>query len=119
MKKGLLIGAGFLLLALGAVGVFVPVLPTTPFVLLAAACFGSASPKLYRCLASTRFFGPFIENYKNKSGVPKRTKALALIFLWPLLILSMALTRKAWVIVILTLVGAAVTAHLLMIKTRR
>lgn len=117
--KVLMIGAGFLLLALGAVGVFVPVLPTTPFVLLAAACFGSASPKLYRWLARTRFFGPFIENYRQKNGVPARTKVFALFFLWPLLILSMFLTRKAWVIVLLTLVGAAVTAHILKIKTRR
>ena len=46
--KVLLIGVGFLLLGLGAVGVFIPVLPTTPFVLLAAACFGSASPKMYK-----------------------------------------------------------------------
>ena len=117
--KVLLINAGFLLLALGAVGVFVPVLPTTPFVLLAAACFGSASPKLYRWLAGTRFFGPFIENYKSKNGVPARTKAFALCFLWPLLILSMVLTGKLWVIALLTLVGAAITAHILLIKTRR
>lgn len=117
--KVLQISAGFLLLALGAVGVFVPVLPTTPFVLLAAACFGSASPKLYRWLARTRVFGPFIENYRNKNGVPARTKAFALCLLWPLLILSMFLTRKAWVIVLLALVGAAVTAHLLLIKTQR
>jgi uncharacterized membrane protein YbaN (DUF454 family) len=117
--KVLMICAGFLLLALGAVGVFVPVLPTTPFVLLAAACFGSASPKLYKWLAGTRFFGPFIENYKKKNGVPTRTKAFALCFLWPLLILSMVLTRKLWVILLLTLVGAAVTAHILLIKTRR
>jgi uncharacterized membrane protein YbaN (DUF454 family) len=117
--KVLMICAGFLLLALGAVGVFVPVLPTTPFVLLAAACFGSASPKLYKWLAGTRFFGPFIENYKQKNGVPARMKALALCFLWPLLVLSMVLTGKLWVIALLTLVGAAVSAHILLIKTRR
>ena len=117
--KVLLTCAGILFLALGAVGAFLPVLPTTPFVLLAAACFGSASPKLYHRLARTRFFGPFIENYREKKGVPMRTKALALCSLWPLLILSMVLTRKLWAILLLTLVGAAVTAHILLIKTRR
>ena len=65
--KVLLIGVGFLLLGLGAVGVFIPVLPTTPFVLLVATCFGSASPKMYKWLAETRFFGQFVENYKNKT----------------------------------------------------
>ena len=117
--KVLLIGVGFLLLGLGAVGVFIPVLPTTPFVLLAAACFGSASPKMYKWLAETRFFGQFIENYKNKTGVPMRTKVSALVFLWALMVLSMVLSRKLWVSVLLTAIASAVTAHILMIKTRR
>lgn len=117
--KVLLIAVGFLMLALGAVGAFLPVLPTTPFVLAAAACFGSASPELYRKLAATRFFGPFIENYRTGAGVPKRTKTVALISLWALLILSMILSRKLWVTALLTLIGAGVTIHLLLIKTRR
>jgi uncharacterized membrane protein YbaN (DUF454 family) len=117
--KILLIGAGFLLLALGAVGVFIPVLPTTPFVLVAAACFGSASPRLYRWLAGTRFFGHFIENYRNKTGVPIRTKAAALIFLWALLVLSMVMSRTLWVTALLLVVGAAVTAHILLIRTKK
>ena len=117
--KILLIGVGFLMLALGAVGIFIPVFPTTPFVLLAAACFGGGSPKLYNWLARTRFFGPFIENYRTKAGVPAKTKTFALCFLWPLLILSMVLSRKLWVVLLLLLVGAAVTAHILKIKTRR
>ena len=117
--KILSIGAGFLLLALGAVGVFIPVLPTTPFVLLAAACFGSASPRLYRWLSGTRFFGPFIENYKNKTGVPARSKAAALAFLWPLLILSMVMSKTPWVTALLIVIGTAVTAHILFIRTKK
>ena len=117
--KLLLTCAGFLLLALGAVGVFLTMLPTTPFVLLAAACFGSASPRLYHWLAETRYFGPFIENYRNKTGVPAPTKATALVFLWAMLLLSMALSKKLWVTALLALVGATVTAHILLLKTRR
>jgi hypothetical protein len=51
--------------------------------------------------------------------IPGRDEAFALCFLWPLLILLMILTRKLWVILLLTMVGAAVTAHILKIKTRR
>ncbi len=115
--KVLLILAGCLMLALGAIGIFVPVLPTTPFVLVAAACFSSASPKMYQWLAGT-LFGPFIENYRTGGGVPKRTKIKALICLWPLLLLSMILSGRLWVTLLLILVGAAVSTHILRIKTR-
>ena len=60
LKKYVLIACGFLLLALGAVGIVIPVVPTTPFVLLAAGCFSASSPKAYQFLLRSRFFGPYI-----------------------------------------------------------
>lgn len=118
MKALLLRAVGFLCLAVGGVGLFVPILPTTPFVLIAAGCFAASSPKLYKWLLATRHFGPFIENYRSGTGVPRRVKRDALLFLWGTLCVSAIVFRRPLVWGILCLVGAGVTAHILLLKTR-
>lgn len=118
MRGTLLIGLGMLCLVVGAVGALVPVLPTTPFVLLAAGCFGTSSPRLYGWLANTRYFGAFLENYKTGGGVPRRVKARSLVFLWGMLALSVLVTRSLPLVVFLTLVGAGVSAHILLMRTK-
>ncbi len=118
LKRQFLKGIGFLCLALGAVGIVVPVLPTTPFVILAAACFSLSSPELTARLEKNRYFGPYINHYRNKTGVPLRHKVSALIFLWAMLSVSMIVVQKFFVTVILCVVGVFVTLHLLLMKTR-
>lgn len=118
MKRILLLVAGWLLLALGAVGILVPVLPTTPFVLVAAGCFSFASPKMYALLLKSRFFGPYVENYRTKQGVPVDAKVRGIVMLWVLLLISMIAMHKLWLTALLLVVGTAVTIHLLMLKTR-
>ncbi len=118
MRGILLTALGILCLGVGAVGALVPVLPTTPFVLLAAGCFGGSSPRLYGWLARTRYFGAFLENYKSGGGVPRQVKIRSLVFLWGMLILSVILTRSLHLGIFLTLVGTAVTAHILLLKTK-
>lgn len=119
MRASLLTALGLLCLGIGAVGALIPVLPTTPFVLLAAGCFGGSSPRLYGWLAQTRSFGPFLENYKSGGGVPRRVKVRSLAFLWGMLLLSVLLTRSVHLALFLALVGMAVTAHILLIKTSK
>jgi uncharacterized membrane protein YbaN (DUF454 family) len=70
---------GWACVALGAVGVVLPVLPTTPFLLLAAACFDRSSPRFHRWLLSTKLFGPMIENWQRGRFIEKRSKRIALI----------------------------------------
>lgn len=118
MKKTLLLVAGWALLALGAVGIVIPVLPTTPFVLVAAGCFSFASPRLYAALQRNRFFGPYIENYRTKQGVPMPVKIRSLAMLWTLLAISMVSMRRLWLTALLLVIGAAVTAHVMLIRTR-
>lgn len=118
MKRMMLLVAGFALLALAAVGVLVPVLPTTPFVLLAAGCFSFASPRMYGLLLRSRIFGPYIENHRSGVGVPMVAKVRSLAMLWGLLAISMLSMRRPWLTALLLLVGAAVTAHVLLLKTR-
>ena len=119
MRGPLLTILGFLLLGVGAVGAVLPVLPTTPFVLLAAGCFGVGSPRVYGWLASTRYFGAFLTNYRDGCGVERGIKVRALVWLWGMLVLSVLLTRSVHLGIFLGLVGTAVTAHILLLPGKR
>jgi len=119
MKKLLLIIAGFTCLFLGAVGVVMPLLPTTPLVLLAAICFSSVNERFYEILRRNRIFGPFIENYRTKQGISKRHKIGSIIFLWTGLLTSMIVIRTPTIYLILTTVGICVTIHLLLLKCKK
>ena len=118
VKKTLLIVAGVVSLALGGIGVFLPLLPTTPFVLLAAGCFAGSSPAMHRWLCRSRFFGEYIENYRTNAGVSKSVKIRAILFLWAGLGLSAAAVHKPLVRIILAVVGVCVSTHLVMMKTK-
>jgi len=118
-KQVLLLLAGFISLGFGAVGVALPVLPTTPFVLLAAICFSASNEKMARWLEKSRVFGPYIENYRTKAGIPIWLKCASIAFLWTGLSISMVLTRAVWAYILLGIVGIGVTVHLLMIKTKK
>lgn len=68
---------GALALVLGILGLFLPVLPTTPFVLLAALCWARASPRFHARLHGHRLFGPILRDWENRRAVPRRAKYLA------------------------------------------
>jgi len=76
--RWLLRTAGFLFLGLGAVGVVVPGLPTTPLVLVAAACFARSSPRLHRWLLANRVFGPLIRNWQEHRSISPRARRTAI-----------------------------------------
>ena len=119
IKKLLCIVLGFICLALGAVGIVLPLLPTTPLVLLAAFCFASGNKRLEAWLIRSRLFGPFIEGYRTGQGISKRRKVVTIVYLWVGLITSMIVIRTTTIYIILSLVGTAVTAHLLIMKTKK
>jgi uncharacterized membrane protein YbaN (DUF454 family) len=120
LRNRLLVGAGGISLAVGAVGIVVPILPTTPLVLLAAACFSTGSPRLRAWLEITPYFGHYIRNYKDKVGVPLRVKAVSLTFLWSVLAISaVALSFSGWMPMLLLVVGLCVTVHILTIRTMK
>ncbi len=79
MKLWTLLGG--LCLLLGAIGVFLPLLPTTPFVLLAAACFARSSPRLHHWLLQHRLFGPMLQDWEQKHCIPCRIRNLALLMM--------------------------------------
>lgn len=116
----LLIASGTLCVALGILGIFVPVLPTTPFLLLAAFCYARSSERFHQRLLTNRWFGQHIKNYRQGRGIPLRDKILTLIVLWLTLGFTVLVAAPAWwVKLVLLAVGIGVTGHLLWIKTRK
>jgi len=120
--RALLIAAGLLCVALATAGVFLPILPTTPFLLLAAACFARSSERLYLWLHENRWFGPFLTRYRAGLGIPLLSKLMIITLLWVTLAASAFLAmpdRLWWVRLILGAVVLGVTPHLLWIPTYR
>lgn len=103
---------GFLALSFATVGLFLPVWPTTPFVLVAIGCF-SSTPRLRNKLLQIKYFREYYESYTNGTGIANKTLAISLCFLWGMLILSMFLVGEPWVILLLVGVGICVSIHIL------
>jgi uncharacterized membrane protein YbaN (DUF454 family) len=77
MRRTGFLALGCLLVALAFLGIFLPVLPTTPFLVLAAGCFARSSPRLERWLLDHRRFGPLLREWRERGAIPRRAKALA------------------------------------------
>jgi uncharacterized membrane protein YbaN (DUF454 family) len=119
--RGLLVGAGIASVGLGILGVVLPVLPTTPFLLLAAACFARSSERLHRWLHENRVFGEYLRRYRAGEGLPLSSKVTTIVILWASLAVSAYLIPPGarWVWAVLALVGTGVTVHIARIKSRR
>ncbi|MEK7667789.1 MAG: YbaN family protein [Gemmatimonadota bacterium] len=113
-----LITCGTISVALGVFGLFLPLLPTTPFLLLAAACYARSSEKLYDWLLGNRWFGQYIRNYREGKGIPLKRAAVAIALLW-LTIGYTAIVAVSlwWVRLILLAIAGGVTVHL--VRSRR
>ena len=117
--RWLLVAAGFLFFGLGVVGVFLPLLPTTPFLLLAAACFARSSERFYRWLLGNRWFGAYVRNYREGRGIPAKVKIFSVALLWVAILLSAAFAVSNLIVrIILVGIGAAVTVHIACIRPR-
>ena len=119
IRKMLLILCGFLFVGLGILGIFLPVLPTTVFFLLAAACFARSSPRFYHWLLHNRWFGSYIRNYREGRGLPMRHKVITVTLLWVTIGFAIFVVPTWWLRVILFGIAVGVTWHVLSIKTYR
>ncbi len=109
--------AGTVALTLAVIGIFLPLLPTTPFLLLASACYVRGSDRLHRWLMRNKLLGPYLACLHNGSGIPLRAKIIALIFLWTSLAVSAWFVPYFWVRLFLLVPGVGVTIYLLRTKT--
>ncbi|MEZ4598344.1 MAG: YbaN family protein [Syntrophotaleaceae bacterium] len=115
-----LIIVGTLCVALSVLGMFLPALPTTPFLLLAASCYARSSEKFYQWLITNRWFGEYIRNYREGRGMPLKQKVITIVLLW-LTIGSTArwAISQWWMRSILLGIAVGVTVFLVKVKTYR
>lgn len=114
----LLMSIGGISAVFGFVGIFVPLLPTTPFLLLSSWCFVRSSEKMNQLLMHNRFLGPYISNYKSGKGITRRNKIYSLLFLYITLSISFIYGPDYWWLKVgLILIGVGVSFHILRFKT--
>lgn len=120
MIRVLLVALGTLSLAIGIVGIFLPLLPTVPFVLLASVCYARASPRFHRWLLEHPRLGPPLVEWQRTKSLPARVKATAIGSVVVSATISIVfLTRVPWVRGVIAAVCAAVSVYLATIPTRR
>jgi uncharacterized membrane protein YbaN (DUF454 family) len=118
LVRGLLIAAGGLCTALGLVGAFLPILPTTPFLLLASACFARSSPRFHRRLLASPVFGPYLTQWRRERTIPPEAKRKAYGLVVVTFGLSIHLVDRAGLRVLLALLGLALLAFLAWLPTK-
>jgi uncharacterized membrane protein YbaN (DUF454 family) len=119
LVRWLLIAAGTSCVALGLVGLFLPVLPTTPFMLLAAACYARASKRFYYWLLSNRTFGPMIHEWRKHRSIPYRTKIAAIGLMLTTLTLSIVFfVEPGWLKGLLAALGLALAVWMYRLPSR-
>ncbi len=120
LLKAFLIVIGFLAVGLGILGMFLPVLPTTPFLLLAAACFAKSSKRFYHWLLNNKWFGSYIKNYREGKGIPLKIKILSMGFMWvTILTSSIFFIDNIYIRILLIVIAIIVTIHISLIKTKK
>jgi len=120
LLRAILITSGTIFLGLGLIGIFIPILPTTPFLLLAAACYARSSQRFYNWLMNNRWFGSYIKNYRDGRGIPLKFKILTITLLWLTILTSIYFVINNFLIeIILIIIAIGVTIHILTIKTYR
>lgn len=120
VRRIVTLSAGWMSLALGFLGVFLPLLPTTCFVLLAGFCFARTSPRAHRWLYQNRMFGRHLTSYRDDRSVPMGLKVGSLTLLWLTVGGSaLAIDGPGWVRLTLVAIAVAVTVHVAALRTRK
>ena len=119
LVRGLLLAAGVTCVALGVVGIFLPLLPTTPFMLLAAACFARSSRRFHEWLLANRTFGPLILEWEKHRSLPRRTKLTAIVLMSLTLAVSIVFfVERPWLQALLAAFGVLLAVWMYRIPSR-
>ena len=112
--------SGFVLVGIGVLGIFVPLLPTTIFLILASACFMKSSPRANEWLKNHKLLGAYLRNYQDKSGLTIKAKVVHIAALWiGILFSALVFTSDPAIRILLLLIAVGVTIHLVMVKTAK
>lgn len=112
-----LIAVGWVSIILGVIGIFLPLLPTTPFLLLAAGCFARSSERFHNWLLSHKYLGPYIHMYLDGKGIPLKAKYYIISVLWFTMGISIYIVTPIPLKVLLVVIASCVTIYLLRIPT--
>lgn len=112
-KRLVWLSLGLLCVGLGTIGVILPLMPTTVFLLIAAYAFARSSPKLYNWLLGHRFFGPIIKNWRDHKAISLRAKRASAISMIVIITLSWLAGAPIWVIITQTIILAIVSSFIL------
>ena len=119
-RQWIFFALGWLFLALGVIGLFLPLVPTTSFLLLSAACFTRSSDRLYNWLINHPLFGTYIRNYREHHAITLRAKVVSLAALWiGIGATALFAVTALWLKLLLLAIACGVTIHLLRLKTLR
>jgi uncharacterized membrane protein YbaN (DUF454 family) len=117
IKRSLFVTLGTIFLVVGVVGIFVPILPTTPFLLLAASFYARGSEKFHNWLLNNRILGAYIRQYVDGKGMPLRVKLFTILLLWIAISFTIVfVVDELLVRIILILVAIGVSSHIALIK---
>ena len=120
IRKITLIFAGTVFVSLGVLGIFLPLLPTTVFLLLAAYCYSHSSERFHNRLLNSRWCGSYIRNYKDGKGISPRQKVSAILILWLSIGFSVWIMAAGfWLNLLMLSIAIGVTIHLVLLKTYR
>ncbi len=117
-RKWLLIIIGSFFVALGIIGIFIPLLPTTPFLLLASACYIRSSERLYNWLINNRLLGIYLKNYIENKAIPLKVKIITISILWLTIGYSIIFVIHVFLVkFILILIAIGVSIHIVCMRT--
>jgi uncharacterized membrane protein YbaN (DUF454 family) len=118
LRKWALMIAGFIAVGLAVLGIFIPILPTTPLLLLAAACFVRSSQRLYTWLIHHKWFGDYIRHYREDRAITVQAKIVTLTLLWGMIgYTTFGVVTAWWLRVLLGAIAIGVTWHILSMTT--
>ena len=119
-KKILFITLGTFFVGIAIVGIIIPILPTTPFLLLSAALYARSSKRFYDWLLNNRLFGKYIKNYREGRGIPVYLKIIVITLLWITISISIVFAVELLAVrILLVVIASGVSIHILKIKTSR
>jgi len=120
LARALFFVAGSVSLAVGTIGIVLPILPTTPLLLLALACYCRSSKRMTKWVLTNKYFGSYIRRYKEGKGIPIKTKIIALAALWITISYSAFFIVNIWIVqLILFAIAIAVSIHIIRLPTYR
>jgi uncharacterized membrane protein YbaN (DUF454 family) len=120
IKRIIYVFLGTLFLGMGLIGIVVPILPTTPFLLLSAACYVRGSKRIHNWMINHRVFGEYIRNYMEGKGISFRHKIFTLTFLWLAMIFSIFYMIEIFLVrILLVIVAIAVSVHIIRLPSTR